>query len=174
MTRRGSLVYYLTAWVVGCVSAVSMILFFPLRIHDATVFYSPSDLVGGSGVGSFLGFTMESLVVGALPALLFAWILRRIMAKFPAAGTLPWIFAGSVLSLALCSLLGVSKTSVLGYLTSGDSIPVVRLGILVLLGGPVMVYDTGLLSSVPAGAITAYVLFLVNRAFDPQKEFLPS
>jgi hypothetical protein len=148
-----------------------MILLFPLRLHNGSVSYLSPTALGGANVESFLGLAMASLMAGAVPALLFAWLLRRIMTRFPAAGMLLWIGTGAVLALLLCFLLGAGEK----YFWPGNNVPgILRPVIILMFAGPAAVFQSGLLSSVPAGAITGYVLFLVYRAFEPQKEFPPS
>jgi hypothetical protein len=162
MTKRGSLVYYLTAWVVGCISTATWTwLFFP-GIPNGFISYRPDD-----PVGRFLGLTMGSLVVGAIPAFLFGWILRRVMTNFTGAGALNWILLGSLLSPALIYLLGAGGEQLL---LSGRPLAGGLRGLLAfVLSGPAVVFVSGLASSVPAGGMTAYLLFRVHRAFDPGK-----
>ncbi|NDQ56040.1 MAG: hypothetical protein GZ088_03075 [Acidipila sp.] len=170
MTRRGSLVYYLTAWVVGCISAVVMMRLLPSRMPSASVGYG-SD----AGVASFLGLAMASLMAGALPSLLFAWILRRLLAKLPAARALLWILTGAILSPVLVFILGSGDR----YFDAAPAGPgshmagVIRFALMLLFSAPGMVLATGLASAIPAGAITAYVLFLIYRGFEAQQPAQP-
>ena len=46
---------------------------------------------------------------------------------------------------------------------------VIRFALLLLFSAPGVVLASGLASSIPAGAITAYVLFLIYRGFEPQE-----
>lgn len=166
MTRRGSLVYYLTAWVVGCISAVVMMRLLPSRIPSASVGYGAD-----AGVGSLLGLAMASLMAGALPSLLFAWILRRLLAKLPTAMPLLWILTGGILSPVLLFILGSGDRYIDGAIAGpGSHMPeVIRLVLMLLFSAPGMVLATALVSAIPAGAITAYVLFLIYRGFEAQE-----
>jgi hypothetical protein len=162
MTKRGSLVYYLTAWVVGCITTATLIWLFPSHIPNGFSSYRPDN-----AVGRFLGLTMGSLMVGAIPALLFGWILRRVMTTFSTAGALSWILLGSLLSPSLIYLLGAGGEQL--FLSGRPLSGVTRLPLIFVFSGPAVVFISGLAASVPAGGITAFVLFLVHRAFDPEK-----
>ena len=160
MTHRGSIVYYLTAWVVGSISTATLVWFFASRGPDLFMAYRPDDTVG-----RFLGLTMGSLIFGAIPASLFGWILRRVATSFPAAGALSWILIGSFLFLALNFVLGAGDEQLL--LSGRPLAGVAKVLLIFVLAGPGMVFKTGLVATVPAGGITAFVLSLVHRAFDP-------
>jgi hypothetical protein len=152
MTRQGSLAYYLAAWICGC---SFMALGFWANVHW---------LHGGPSAQAFLdtGFLalcFLALITGAVPALLFGWLLRRLTRLFRVEQFWLWIVAGAALAPALLKILGG-----VGSLARNlpDSIFPIRL---FLLGGPMAVLDAGIWVTLPVGAATAGVLFAVHRAF---------
>ncbi|MCU1343247.1 MAG: hypothetical protein JWN92_2670, partial [Candidatus Acidoferrum typicum] len=50
---------------------------------------------------SLLGFCFFGLFFGAVPSLLFAWILRRLLKFFQAGGLWLWILAGAGIAFSL-------------------------------------------------------------------------
>jgi hypothetical protein len=155
MTRHGSLAYYLAAWICGC---FFMALGFWVDVHW---------LRGASPQGEFLdvGFLalcFFGLILGAVPSLLFAWLLRRVMRVFSVEQFWLWIAAGAALALLLIWFLGS-----LGHLARDPRfLPYSALPIWpFLLVGPVSVLEAGIWAALPVGAATAGVLFAMHRAF---------
>ena len=99
MTRRGSLAYYLASWMCGC---FFMALGFWTDIHWIRI---PSSQGGLSDVG-FLGLCFFGLILGAVPSLLFGWLLRKLVKIFHAERIWVWMTAGAGLALLLVWLLG--------------------------------------------------------------------
>ena len=73
MTRRGSLIYYLAAWALGCFFMVVVVWCWDLLL------VSHKDLVREATEG-FLTLIVYGYLFGAPTALLFGFLLRRIMA----------------------------------------------------------------------------------------------
>lgn len=151
MTRRGSLAYYLAAWVCGC--------FF----MGATIWLA-NELrpAQSAGVSFFLYIYFLSLMFGALTALLFAFFLRRAANGMHWNSTWQWLVGGAILAPVLTALLGWTASL---HLLQGS---IWRMWICGPLIGP---YVAGLdprlspLFAAPAGAATAWVLSRVHRAF---------
>ena len=99
MTTRGSLAYYLAAWVCGC-------FFMALALWLEMQFSRAATLQGTFQSVSFLGFCFFGLIFGAVPALLFGWILRRLMKLFPRGTVWLWVAAGAALAVLLIWCLG--------------------------------------------------------------------
>ncbi len=145
MTRRGSLVFYLAAVVVGC--------------FCLTVVFWLGGMVGVySGVSGFLRLYFLGLIFGSFYAVLFAWILRRLMTRFKCTSAWQWISVGAILPTVLIWVLGPL-----------ERIPWVGASVLGLfLAGPSVITQSGGWQALPAGAATAYVLYLIQRAFEPR------
>ncbi len=99
MTSRGSLAYYLAAWVCGC-------FFMALAFWLEMQFSRSVSLQGTFQSVSFLGFCFFGLIFGAVPSLLFGWTLRRLMKLFHAEIIWIWIAAGAGLACLLIWSLG--------------------------------------------------------------------
>jgi len=161
MTRRGSLIYYLTAWICGC-----FFMSLAIWIRDlwgATVTSSRSREAFG-----VLFFYFYGLVFGALAVLIAAFLLRRIMTRLKCKTPLHWAIAGAVLAPVLVGGLGEW-----GLRAGGEQRLEPRLLSFLLLG-PVMALQAGWWLAVPAGAATGYLLCRVQRAFAPQQSEAPA
>lgn len=150
MTRRGSLAYYLAAWVCGCFFMALTIWLSSLWLPTAR---SVSDLL-------FVYFLY--LMSGVLPMLLFGFVLRRIANGMHWAHAWHWLVGGAILAPALTALLGVMSSSqifqgggwhdwISSYLLSTSAIYVPPSWTSIV--------------TAPAGAATAWVLFRIDRAF---------
>jgi hypothetical protein len=155
MTRHGSLAYYLAAWICGC---FFMVLGFWVDVHW---------LRGTRSQGAFLDVGLLAIcffgfILGAVPSLLFAWMLRRLMSLFSTEQFWCWISSGAGLALLLVWLLGS-----LGHLLRDPKfLPYSALPIWpFLVVGPVLLLEAGIWMALPVGAATAGVLFAVHRAF---------
>jgi hypothetical protein len=160
MTGRGNLAYYLASWVCGC-------FFTACAFWLEMQFSRSASFQGTFQTVSFLGLCFFGLIFGAVPSLLFAWILRRIM-KFIRIGRIwLWIAIGAGLSYALIGSLGS-----LGHLAQDPRyLPYSALPIWpFLLVGPLAILDASLWMTLPVGALTAAVLFAVYQAFEQQAE----
>jgi hypothetical protein len=160
MTRHGSLAYYLAAWICGC---FFMALGFWVDVHWLRRASSQGEFLD---VG-FLALCFFGLILGAVPSLLFGWLLRRLMRVFSIEEFWFWILAGAGLALLLIWLLGS-----LGHFARDPRfLPYSALPIWpFLLVGPVSVLEAGIWAALPMGAATAGVLFSVHRAFAQKSE----
>ncbi len=154
MTRRGSLVYYLAAWVCGCSFTSGCVW---LVIRSSMGWY----------VAGFLGFYALSLIFGAIVSYLFALLLRGMSAKLGFSQLWHWVAAGAALAVVLILSLGG-----LGVTIFRARAPVSegfwQAALLLLLAGPAEVFDAGIWPAIPAGAATACVLYYIQRAFEPR------
>jgi hypothetical protein len=151
MTARGSVAYYLAAWVCGCFF-MSVTIWLGNELNPTE---SPT-------VSFFLYIYFLSLMFGAITALLFAFSLRRAAALLHWKGTWHWLIGGAILAPALTALLGSVASS---QALRGSSW---RAWIFIPLSGPYFIsgshYWTPLLAA-PAGIGTAWVLSRIHRAF---------
>jgi hypothetical protein len=155
MTSRGSLAYYLAAWVCGC-SFMALGFWIELRFSRSASSQGTFQDVG------FLGFCFFGLFFGAVPSLLFAWMLRRLLKLFQARELWLWIAVGAVISFSLLWCL-VSLGQVLRdprYLPY-SALPVWPF----LVAGPLALSEGSLWITLPVGAATAAILFAVDRTF---------
>jgi hypothetical protein len=151
MTRRGTLAYYLAAWVIGCFVISALML--------------AKDLVNGAGNvnGAVLITTyFFALIFGAADALLFAMLLRRVMRLWGTSVVWHWLLAGAAVGLVLMLLVQVDDawtrwraplTGPAGYLFQ------------VFLMAPDALRRSAWWQAPLGGGITAAVLALVDRAF---------
>src|SRR4051812_12342170 len=96
MTRRGTLAYYLAAWVVGCF-VVSLM---------AAIFVDPgAESAPVDGPARLLILYFLALLYGAADILLFAFLLRRVMRLFSSYNLIIWMIAGAVLGAAAVRIL---------------------------------------------------------------------
>ena len=86
MTRRGTLAYYLSAWVIGC--------FFVAALFSTTAESRVS-------AATVLITYFFALIGGLIGLLLFAWLLRHAMRLFATHDLWLWAAAGAVLFSAV-------------------------------------------------------------------------
>ncbi|MBZ5644396.1 MAG: hypothetical protein LAO19_16695 [Acidobacteriia bacterium] len=160
MTSRGSLAYYLAAWVCGC-------FFMALAFWFEMQFSRSASLQGTFQSVSFLGFCFFGLIFGAVPALLFGWVLRRVMKLVHLEIIWVWVAAGAALAALLIWSLGE-----LGHvLQNPRTLPYSALPIWpFLVVGPLAMLEGSLWATLPAGAVTAAVLFAVHTAFEEKAD----
>jgi hypothetical protein len=155
MTRRGSIAYYLAAWVCGCV-AMSVVLWLNGRF-------------GGGGWASaggedFLLVTFDALIFGAAPALIGGFALRQLAQGLGLEYAWHWILAGGGLAPGLFAGLNWLSRAVPGSpwgMTGARDF---------LFLGAETVMRSGWWTAIPAGAFTALILFRVNLAFSQRAE----
>src|ERR1700740_3791890 len=138
MTRRGSLIYYLTAWICGC-----FFMSLAIWIRDlwgATVTSSRSREAFG-----VLFFYFYGLVFGALAVLIAAFLLRRIMTRLKCKTPLHWAIAGAILAPLLVGGLGEWG------LRAGGEKRLRRPLLSFLLLGPVMALQAGWWGGISGG-----------------------
>ena len=85
MTRRGTLAYYLAAWVIGC---------FVLSVM-AWVWASPQEGIPLAAPARLLILYFLSLAYGAVDMLLFAFLLRGAMRLWGTHALWAWIIVGA-------------------------------------------------------------------------------
>ncbi len=99
MTRQGTLAYYLAAWVIGCF-IVSLLVWV---------------IAVASGQPPRAAMLLEmyffALVFGAVDALLFAFLLRRIMRWWGTHALWPWLLSGAGVGFALIMLLAEANSA---------------------------------------------------------------
>jgi hypothetical protein len=156
MTRRGTLVYYLSAWIVGC-------FFMSLFVWVKDIFTSAVDVPLGRSAFGLLFFYFYGLVFGALAALIGAFLLRAIMTALKRKTAFDWAVVGALLSALLIAALGILGRRVETFSPLGARL----LGL--LTGGPKTVLDVGWWLAMPPGAATAYLLCRIERAFAPER-----
>ena len=152
MTRHGTLAYYLAAWVIGCFVSSSLL-------------WMTEVLSGASGLNAsvLLMTYFFALIFGALNALLFAFLLRKVMRLWNTYVVWTWLIAGAALGFALMLLLGRADDAWVQFHAplSGPAGYVFQ----ALLLAPDALRRAGSWQAPAGGAITALVLCLVDRAF---------
>src|SRR5690242_4416875 len=149
MTRRGTLAYYLAAWVIGC---------FVVALLQWTGEAAAGEIRTASILLTTYFFT---LVFGAATILLFAFVLRRGMRMMRTHALWAWLLSGAILSvLEILALAHVRSALVsIRWGEFGDILSAAVLNAAASMSGR----D---LWQVPVdGATTASVLCLVDRAF---------
>lgn len=163
MTRRGSLAYYLAAWVIGCFSITVAVWIRELVVHG---FDSP-----GSYAFMLLGFSFYSLIFGAFLALLGGFLLRKLMRAVKGATAVHWVAAGALLAPAM--VVGVDRVANYSVGLVPTNVPplikVYQACQFFLFLGARTIVERGWWLSIPAGAATAYPLYRIERAFAPKK-----
>jgi hypothetical protein len=155
MTRRGTLVYYLSAWILGC-------FFISLLVWIKDTFFATSTYRFADFAFGLLYFYFFGLIAGAFAALLGGFLLRRIMIALKCKTPSHWALVGAILMPAVIFLLGTWGRHV--AVRQGQT----RLVELITFG-PKTVLDASWWLSIPAGAATAFLLCRIQRAFVPQK-----
>lgn len=151
MTRRGSLVYYLAAWVCGC-------------FFMAATIWLQSLWVGGpvDRSSSLLFVYFLELMSGALPLLFFGFVLRRAAGGMHWSRAWHWLTGGAILAVVMTALLGYVgswqtfqasgwRDWISGYVLSSSAIYMSPAWMSII--------------TAPAGAATAWVLFRIHCAF---------
>ena len=162
MTRRGSLIYYLTAWICGC-------FFMSLAIWTRDLWSVATGPSSRSREAfGVLFFYFYGLVFGALAVLIGAFLLRRIMALLKCKTPSHWAVAGAILAPALIGGLGAWGVH------AGTEQRIEPRLLSFLLLGPTMVVQAGWWLAIPAGAATGFLLCRVQRAFGSQQPETPA
>lgn len=160
MTRRGSLVYYLTSWICG-----GFFLTIAMFLEERA---QPEEMgIGPSGAGAAILTTyFLVLIFGAFLSLVFAFLLRRIMGWMHAERLWEWVCMGVVLALPMA--WGVRWAS-----RATDAMDLQgawrQLAVVLFLGVRGIAEHHAFLG-LPVAALTAAVLFLVHRAFAQEAE----
>jgi hypothetical protein len=160
MTRRGSLVYYLTSWICG-----GLFLTVAMYLQERA---SPEGMgIGPTGAGVAI-ITTYFLVLAfcAFLSVVFAYLLRLSMHWLRAERLWQWIVAGMVLSIPMT--WGVrwasSATDAAGIQGAARQVAVF------LFLGLRGIAEHHPLLGLPAAALNGAVLYLVHRAFVQKNE----
>jgi hypothetical protein len=159
MTRRGTLAYYLAAWVIGC---------FVLSVM-AWAFAAPQEGVPLAAPARLLILYFLSLAYGALDTLLFAFLLRRVMRLWGTHAIWLWILTGAALGAALVRFLLWSGDVLVGASPLSGGGPLSYL-LLAFWTAPNALRLAGIWQAPVGGALIAAVLCLVDRAFNRPAE----
>ena len=160
MTRRGSLVYYLTSWICG-----GLFLTVAMYLQERA---SPQSMgTGPSAAGAEIITTyFLVLVFCAFLSVVFAFLLRLFLGWLRAERLWQWALAGVVLALPMTwAVRWASRaTDATGLQGAGRQVAV-----LLFLGVRGIAENHPLLG-LPVAALTAAVLFLIHRAFSQKSE----
>jgi hypothetical protein len=164
MTRRGSLAYYLAAWVCGGLFFAATSFITAPRNSD----YGLTPDTRGFLVSSFF-----VLAYGWVFTLAFAFILRSLASALRWHGPWPWTISGGALALAFalaCSALPVAWLRRWPWLRSLAALFELNVSNSALLGSRSALAG---LATILAGMLTAFLLFRVDRAFAPREDSSP-
>jgi len=157
MTRRGTLAYYLAAWVIGCF-IVSLLAWAWAARNESSASFS-----------MLLMLYFVALMYGAVDILLFAFLLRRLMRLGGTHRVWSWMLAGAVLGAVLTRLLLWIGDSLVPFSPLSGGGPIAYL-ILAFWTAPNALRLAGIWQAPVGGAATAVVLCLVDRAFNRRDE----
>jgi hypothetical protein len=160
MTRRGSLVYYLASWIIGC-----FFLTVAMYVQERA---APEGIgIGPSGAGAAILTTyFLVLVFCAFLSVVFAFLLRLSMGWLKAQSVWQWVLAGAILSIPMT--WGVRWASRAAD-TAGLEGAARQIAVFLFLGVRGIAEHHPLLG-VPVAGLTAAVLFLIHRAFAQKSE----
>jgi len=154
MTRRGTLAYYLAAWVIGCfVAALSQ------WIGEARAgeIYAASIL---------LTTYFFALVFGAVAMLVFAFLLRICMRLLGSHALWAWLVSGGALALAETFVLIQVQSALVAVRPSGLG----KILSAAVLSAANAVSGRNIWQAPIDGSVTGLVLCLVDRAFARPQE----
>ncbi|MFZ0637551.1 MAG: hypothetical protein WA755_16055 [Candidatus Acidiferrales bacterium] len=157
MTRRGSLAYYLAAWICG-----SFFMSVEISLKDRLALVGAIIPVGAR----FLYFCFFALILGIAPSLIAALLLRRTMILVGRKRPILWTAAGALITAGLVITVGGWARNSLGLIHS-HAYPAEL--VFALTGGLAFVAVEGWWLALPAGAATAYILYRIDRAFSPEQ-----
>jgi hypothetical protein len=153
MTRHGTLAYYLAAWVIGCF--IVSLLVWVIAVASGQP----------PRAATLLEMYFFALVFGAPDALLFAFVLRRIMRWWGTHSLWLWLAAGAGVGFALIMLLAEANTAWINW--NAPVTGAIHFFLEALLAAPSALRYGGLWQVPIEGAAMAAVLCLVDRAFNP-------
>jgi hypothetical protein len=160
MTKRGTVVYYLAAWVIGCF-VISLMVWTFAPVQEGMPQSAPARLL----ILYFL-----ALGYGAVDVLLFALLLRRTMRLAGTHNIAIWIFSGAMLAAILTRFLLWAGDELVGMTPVSGRGPLDYL-LLAVWTAPNALRRAGLWQAPVCGALIAVVLCLVDRAFNhPAKD----
>lgn len=157
MTRRGSLVYYLTGWVCGSFFLAIAVWLHALARGGQPMFVS-------KGAADLLTIYFFCLTFGWFQSIFAAFFLRRIAiyAKFDKSWQ--WALTGAAVWPILIFLLDKLGGSATWGPNNSNS------DWTMFVFGAMIVRREAIWIAAPAGALAAMVLFAVNRSFAPSPE----
>jgi hypothetical protein len=155
MTRRGSLVYYLTSWICG-----GLFLTVAMYLRERA---SPEGMgTGPTGAGAAILTTyFLVLVFCAFLSVVFAFLLRLFMKWLHAERLWQWALAGVVIAVPMIWGVrwGSAAVDAIGLQGAGRQVAVL------LFLGVRGIAERHPFLGLPAAALNGAVLFLVHRAF---------
>ena len=157
MTRRGTLIYYLAAWALGC-------FFMVLAVWCQNLILTPSQDLMREATEGFLTLIVYGYLFGAPTALLFGLLLRRIMQALQCKTPVHWAVAAGILAPLLVMALGI------GARRAALLLPGEYASLVFQFVGSEAVLRAGWWLTIPAGFATGYYLGRIQRAFAPQPE----
>jgi uncharacterized membrane protein (UPF0136 family) len=160
MTRRGSLVFYLTSWICG-----GLFLTIAMYLQERA---SPEGMgIGPTGAGAAIITTyFLVLVFCAFLSVVFAFLLRFSMRWLRAESLWQWTLAGVLLSLPMTwAVRWASRATDAAGLQGASR----QIAVLLFLGVRGIAEHHPMLGP-PAAVLNAAVLFLVHRAFSQKTE----
>jgi hypothetical protein len=160
MTRRGSLVYYLAAWICGGLF-LTIAMFLQEKFSPTGIGFGPS----AAGAAIITTYFLV-LIFCAFLSFVFAFLLRRVMIWFHAESLWQWVLGGAILALPMAwgvRLLS-RATDELGLQGLGNQIAIF------LFLGVRGIAEHHVLLALPVAALTSAVLFLIHRAFAEKAE----
>jgi hypothetical protein len=155
MNHRGSLAYYPAAVVCG--GFFLSVCYYP---YVLLVTRAPS----AAWARGFLFVCFFALLLGAVPLLIWAAVLRWLARRQGWRGATEWMAAGVALFALEMGALGI----LVKLLTPVPFPRWAELALGFLLAGPRFVVKQPLWLPFPGAVATAYVLSLVHRAFEPK------
>jgi hypothetical protein len=161
MTRRGSLIYYLAAWALGC-------FFMVLAVWCQKMILTPSQDLLREATEGFLTLIVYGYLFGAPTALLYGLLLRRIMLALKCKTPMHWAVVGAILAPLVVVALGIGSRRAAVVLPENDA------ALLFQFVVSDAVLRAGWWLTIPAGAATGYYLGRIERAFAPAAETAPS
>lgn len=161
MTRRGSLIYYLAAWALGCFFMVVVVWCWDLML------VSRQDLLREATEG-FLTLIVYGYLFGAPTALLFGFLLRRCMRALKCKTPLHWAGVGAIVAPLVIVALGFASRG------AARVLPQEYASVLFLLVGSESILRVGWWLAIPAGAATGYYLGRIQRAFGAPPGVVPN
>jgi hypothetical protein len=156
VTRRGTLAYYLAAWVIGSTS-VALVLWIIAAVSGEPL-----------SAPMLLRINFLSLIFGAPGSLAFAFLLRRLMRWWGSHDVWKWLVMGAWLAMVPVLLLVPLYERFSRSMNFNPGSPGFVLAL--ILAGPGLLSHSGLWQVPIEGAVTAAVLCLVDRAFDRPAE----
>jgi hypothetical protein len=159
MTRRGSFVYYLVAVVCG-----SFFLAAAYQGHSVA-----TAAAGPRWLRDFFFLYFVAIPLGLIPMVVSAWLLRRAMGGLGWRRGWQWLLAGTLLMTGV--LLGLGYV---GLAIERARFPAeyqrLKSGVMALLLAPTLFTFRPVWLAMLGVAPTAWLLYLVHRAFEPREE----